>query len=203
MKSLLMAALFILCSQLVHAQEKTPLKHLISGLSAITDSNCLRLQRNLDRAKADGTFLESMEQAYDNLCVCVPAQLQAFRSSLSAAELQSALSAEEFQSLLLEPVIGKCAAEQVRATYTGNACVKRSESKVPDSDAYCECMSAKLGALPHRELVDIGIAAADYVPLAAEARKNGLPRPEAPPVMKNFLEIERACSGDGSDSFSR
>lgn len=199
MKSLRTAVLLcvtlLLCCPLAHAQEKTRLRNAISGLAAMYNANCPRMQQKLDRAKADGTFREDMEAGYQNLCVCTPGQLDALRSSLSPAVLQAEVTEEEFKSLLLDRVISKCAAEQARAMYTDAACAKRAAAVGPKPEGYCKCMAGRLDALPDREVAEIGIAAADYLPLAAEAKNKGLPSPEPPPMMKKYQDIEQACSG--------
>jgi hypothetical protein len=199
MKSLrtavLLCATLLLCCPFAHAQEEIRLRNALSGLAAMSNTTCPRMQKNMDRAEAEGTVRDDMAAVYQNLCVCVPAQIDALRSSLSPAELQAMVTEEKLKSLLLDRVMGKCAAELVRTLYTGAACVKRAAAVRPQTESYCKCMSERLATVPDREQAEMGIAASEYVPLAADAEKKGLPAPEPPPMMKKFRDIEQACSG--------
>lgn len=57
-------------------------------------------------------------------------------------------------------------------------------------------MLSKFKELTDRDIADIGVAAAEYIPLAAEAEKKGLPPPEQSLWMKRYFALETACKAE-------
>jgi hypothetical protein len=54
-------------------------------------------------------------------------------------------------------------------------------------------MSAVVQKLPDSEFTTLSVAFRSYAPLADDAVKKGLPAPEPPPEIKQFLADENAC----------
>lgn len=72
-------------------------------------------------------------------------------------------------------------------------CPERFAKTRPNSLKYCRCMSAVVQKLPDSEFTTLSVAFRSYAPLADDAVKKGLPAPEPPPEIKQFLADENAC----------
>jgi hypothetical protein len=181
--------------RLAYAADDPSVADTIRSLASAGAAKCPSLQDQLAQAKEKGKpeALSALEAAYRTQCVCMPAQLQALRASLSPAQLSAKSSASNLRSRYTNEVVGKCAAQQLRANYS-EGCAQRYAKIRPSSDQYCHCMSDKLAKLPESEAEALGAASSDYTPQVNEAKKKGQPPPEPPPALKQFFADERACS---------
>jgi hypothetical protein len=155
--------------------------------SAVTD------QLKDFKVRADPLTGYTLKDAVQSLCVCLPAKTQAFASTLSADELARTVSEEEVRSRFDPAVIDKCAAEQMQSMY-GEECRKRFKKAAHiDVPRYCSCMKEVVGGYSEATTAAIAAAAGDYLPLAAEAEKNGEPVPARPPVLEAYFQADHGC----------
>jgi hypothetical protein len=184
-----------ICLRPAQAADDPSVAEAIRSLASAGAAKCPNLQDQLTQAREKGNAdaISALEGAYRTMCVCMPAQLQALRSSLSPAQLSAKSSQSTLRSRYTNEVVGKCAADQLRANYS-EGCAQRYGKIRPNSDRYCQCMSGKLAKLPDSEADALGAASSDYTPQVNEAKKKGQPPPEPPPALKQFFADERACS---------
>ena len=131
--------------------------------------------------------------AEKNLCECIPGRARILLESLKRNEKQGAITQSQFVSRYVPFMADKCAAEQLADSF-GEGCSSRFAGKRPDSAKYCGCISEYIHALPESESTRLGRDFADYGPIAAEAKKKGLPAPEKSAALQRFFNAETACS---------
>jgi hypothetical protein len=145
------------------------------------------------KVRADPLTGYTLKDAVQSLCVCLPEKTQAFASTLSPDELAREVSEEEVRSRFDPAVIDRCAAEQMHTMY-GEECRKRFKQAAHiDVPRYCSCMNQVVGGYSEATTAEIAAAAGDYLPLAAEAEKNGAPVPPLPPVLEAYYQADLGC----------
>jgi len=147
------------------------------------------------KVKADPLTGFTLEDAVRSLCVCLPARTQALTSTLSADELARPIGEEDFLKLFNSAVIDKCAAEQMQTMY-GEQCRKRFSKAVSNAPRYCSCMKEVVSEYSEATSAAIAAAASDYLPLAAEAEKNGEPVPRRPPILEAYFQADQGCKSN-------
>ena len=131
--------------------------------------------------------------AEKNLCECIPRRAHILLDSLKGNEKQGVITQSQFVSRYLPFMADKCTAEQFAASF-GEGCSSLFAGRKPDSAKYCSCVSEYIRALPESESTRLGHDFADYGPIAAEAKKKGLPAPEKSAALQRFFNAETACS---------
>lgn len=144
------------------------------------------------KVRADPLTGYNLKDAVQSLCVCMPAHAEAFRNTLSPEDLARDITAEEFLQRFNPAVIDKCAAEQMQAMY-GEECPQRFKKRGMNVRQYCACMKDTVSRYTEAETAAIAAAASEYLPLAAEAEKNGDPAPLRPPILEGYYQADLAC----------
>lgn len=141
---------------------------------------------------ADPLQAYTLKDSVQSLCVCMPAQLKVFRTTLTERDLSRHVTEAQFLASIKPWVFDKCAAEQLRAMY-GSPCKKRFKVPGLDVGRYCACMKQTMDGYSESQATAVAFAAQEYIPLAAEAEKNGETIPEKPPILQSYFEADRAC----------
>jgi len=144
------------------------------------------------KVKSDPLTGYTLKDAVQSLCVCLPEKTQVFASTLSPEELAREVSEEEVRGRFDPAVIDKCAAQQIHTMY-GPECRKRFKRSGLDVKSYCSCMEEVVGGFSEATTAAIAEAAGDYLPVAAEAEKNGEPVPARPPVLEAYYQADHGC----------
>jgi len=199
MKTPLIISLLLLSFFASHASAEnygTPVQ-FINGLLSVSEAQCAKrgwLVREYERqGKAAEAY--STKNAEITICDCIPAQAKNVRDSLSKADRTSKISESAFTSKFMPQIVNKCTAEQLRSTYAEGCSERFSKIKL-NSAKYCSCMSSHLTVMSDGEATQLGQESATYIPLAADAKKKGLPQPEQPPTFKRFMAKESLCSAE-------
>jgi hypothetical protein len=184
----------LVASSAAHAREGNTLKDELRIFTDDIATQCKSVQQQLKDFKAkDQPLTEyTLQDAVQSLCVCMPAKTQALSSSLSAEQLVRPVSATEVLDLFNPAIIDKCAAEQMHAMY-GEQCRKRFRKAGVKLRHYCPCMKEVVDGYADATTAQIAAAASDYLPLAAEAEKNGQPVPPRPPVLDAYYQSDQGC----------
>lgn len=166
----------------------------LRSVMTISAQKCPGLKADLDKARQTEKpdMFATLAGTYRSVCICTPARIKTFRTSLSAGDLAAPFSRSDLQHRYNTEVTGQCAIEQLRTLY-GSSCSQLFASRLPDSAKYCQCMSEQLSKLSARAAAALGLAYSDYLPAAADAKQKGLPAPVPAPILKKFLADERAC----------
>lgn len=130
------------------------------------------------------------------LCDCLPAQIKKLQSTLPQKDLKTKHSESSFSKQYLTTLIGSCGAEHFRSTYS-EGCPARFSARA-NGTQYCACMYRYVAQLADADAVQIGSDAADYLPLAADAKKRDLPAPEQPASLKKMAAAESACTAEAA-----
>lgn len=161
----------------------------------LTQQLCPKMLQGFNETKRQhpeqAFFLES---GYHAVCECQIARLQVIQPKLSPVERQEIVDGAAFQERMKASVIGKCMGEMARNVWSEPSCAQNYNKDLRKGAGYCHCISAKVGALSDSDAMELGLASADYIPRLAEAKKKGLPIPEAPASMKQFLDADKVCS---------
>jgi hypothetical protein len=144
------------------------------------------------KVKADPLTGYNLRDAVQSLCVCMPAKTEAWMSTLSAEDLDRSVTEMEFLNFLHTAVIDKCAAEQMQAMYV-DGCRQRFKTAGLNVSRYCSCMKDVVSGYSDATTAAIAAAASDYLPLAAEAQKNGEPAPPRPPILETYYQADQGC----------
>lgn len=144
------------------------------------------------KVKADPLTGYNLKDAVQSLCVCMPAKTAQWKSTLNDADLAREVTGEEFLSFLHTAVIDQCAAEQMKAMY-GQGCRRRFKAAGIKVSSYCACMKEVVSAYSDAMTAAIAAAASDFLPLAAEAEKNGEPLPTRPPILESYYQADLGC----------
>jgi hypothetical protein len=179
---------------MAHAREGNTLKDELRIFTDDIATQCKSVQQQLKDFKAkDQPLTEyTLQDAVQSLCVCMPAKTQALSSTLSAEQLARPVSETEVLDLFNPAIIDKCAAEQMHAMY-GEQCRKRFRKAGVKLRHYCPCMKEVVDGYADATTAQIAAAASDYLPLAAEAEKNGQPVPPRPPVLDAYYQSDQGC----------
>ena len=189
-------ALLLACSLCV-AQPTTRLtvNQFLDGLLSMSAEKCQnRDDAPAKRYESQGRAVEAyaIRSGEKTICECVPNRIKNLRSNISSSDRDRVVSQAEFTTQYMPDIVNLCAAAQLRSAY-GDGCVDRFNGKVSDAKTFCPCMSSKLQAVSDAEIAEIGGASADYLPLAAEAQRKGLPAPVKPQALVRFGAIEMSC----------
>jgi len=199
MKTNVIVLLIVFVSHLpsAHAENYSSLESFLSGTSAMSEASCSNLRKLVEKYEAEGKTAEAepIRGAIINFCECMPTQVKTIRLTLSPNELKAQISESDFLKRFKPKIIDKCAAEQFKSVFS-DGCGERLAKIYTNSDKFCNCMFSKLTELTDTDIADIGAAAADYIPLAAEAEKKGLPHPELSPWMKRYFAFEAGCKAE-------
>jgi hypothetical protein len=162
--------------------------------TAELEVQCKSVQQQLAsfKVRSDPLTGYNLKDAVQSLCHCLPEKTQAFRETLTPEELARPVTVEEYTSRFNPAVIDKCAAEQMHAMY-GDDCPKRFRKSGIDVAAYCSCMKGVVSEFSADTAAAISAAAAEYLPQAAEAEKNGQPAPARPPVLEAYFQADQRC----------
>ncbi len=155
---------------------------------------CKSVKEQLEsfKLRADPLTGYNLKDAVQSLCHCLPEKTQAFKNELSAEELARPVSVEEYVGRFNPTVIDKCATEQMRNMY-GAECPKRFRQSGIEVASYCSCMKDVVDGYSDDTSAAIAAAAADYLPQAAEAEKNGQFAPTRPPVLEAYFQADQRC----------
>lgn len=179
------------------AETSATVNQYLNSILAISRQQCDGFDTApIRQAETAGKELEahSLKAGYKAICECMPTRMRELQSSLSKEKLQEVMSESRFAQELYKPrVISSCAAEQFRSTY-GDGCSSRMASEIKNSAAYCSCMSKALQKFTDDELAELGLETADYVPAAANAKKQGIAPPNQPPLLSRFSSEHSVCS---------
>jgi hypothetical protein len=178
----------------VHARDGNTLKDELRIFSDEVAVQCSAVQQQLKdfKVRADPLTAFTLKDAVQSLCVCMPAQTQAFTGTLSAADLARPVTEEEFLELFNPAVIDKCAAEQMQSMY-GEHCRERFRQADLDVDKYCACMKTVVSGYSEAKAAAIATAASEFLPLAAAAEQNGQPVPSRPPILEDYYQADQVC----------
>ena len=162
--------------------------------AADLELQCKSVQQQLASFKVRRNPLTgyNLKDAVQSLCHCLPEKTQAFRETLTPEELARPVTVEEYVSRFNPAVIDRCAAEQMHAMY-GDECPKRFRLSGIDVATYCSCMKGVVSGYSDDTAAAIAAAAAEYLPQAAEAEKNGQPAPARPPVLEAYFQADQRC----------
>jgi hypothetical protein len=182
------------------ATSKMPISMLVEQMEQIAKTQCNRLREN-NRSASEGSqsslepHLAYAARSSDFLiCGCMPDRVRELQAGLSPAERDAAVDAGEFTSRYFMPkVIQPCIGSMMRQTY-GEDCQQLAASLKANAEKFCPCMQSEVAQLSEAEMVQLGLESADYVPLAAQAQKEGRKPPPAPPLLKRFTEKQAACA---------
>jgi hypothetical protein len=185
----------VVCSA-AEAREGNTLQDEFRIYAADVATQCTSVRDQLKTFVVDADPLTgyTLKDAVQSLCVCIPAKLDAAKAPLSAADLARPVTEEEVLKLFNSAVIDKCAAEQMHAMYGGD-CPKRFKQADLDVPHYCSCMKEVMGGYSDAETAAVAEAAQDYLPVAAEAEKNGQPIPPRPPILEAYFKADQNCKG--------
>lgn len=177
---------------LQQAAQTASIDQFLQGIRTEADNRCPDLKQLAEKRAAAGNQeeAEAIRSSMVSVCECMPAQAMTLRSTLSPEELASSISGTEFMQRFKPQLIDKCAATQAKAMLT-QRCTNQTPATA--NSPHCQCLSDKIAALSDSEITDIGIAAADYLPRAAEAQKRGETPPEQPALINRFFAIDAEC----------
>ena len=198
MKKFLYLCLGSMLANLAMAQESVPVGDALDGLLKIMAQQCQRAEVRLESEKEsmDLTMRLAIEDARSTLCVCVPDRIRGLQKSLSAVELARTVSSQEELLAVVRPkALDPCSAKQLLRAYEFR-CEDRFKPMMPadmDATAFCGCMKTAVAAIPEKQATEMGLAAADYIPRAAEAKKKGEPLPPRPAVLDPVIEAQQKC----------
>jgi len=197
MRTTQLAMMFALltCCAVASAQQTVSVEEYFQGMLTLTASQCAAagdtLGQQYDR---EGKQLEAYEARSGQkvICGCVPQQLRDLQAKLSKEEKAAKLSEAEIVKKYFTDVLGKCLAEKAHASYSGD-CPDRYSKLVAKPAAYCSCMLTAVSKFSHAELVQAGNEASDWIPLAADAKKRGVPPPPQSPVLQRYMGLDSSC----------
>jgi hypothetical protein len=161
----------------------------------LTQQLCPKMLQGFNETKRqhpDQAFV--LESGYHAVCECPIARLQVIQSRLSPAERQEVVDGAAFQERMKASVSGKCMGELARTIWSEQSCAQNFNKDLRKGAHYCHCISTKVASMSDSDAMELGSASADYLPRLAEAKKKGLPLPEAPASMKQFLAADKVCS---------
>jgi hypothetical protein len=191
------ALLLLSVTMPVLSQPTATVEEFLDGLLSISASKCLRrgdLARDFERqgktAQADGA-----RNGEAMICDCMPNRMRQLRARLSRQERSLKVTEADFSVRYLSEIVAPCTGESVRRPYA-DGCVQRFARAKPNTAKYCSCMSREVASLTDVETMELGRESADYLPIAAEAKKQGRAIPDQPPLLKRMTEMDAMCSRD-------
>ena len=185
---------------LAQAQEPevASVRNVYDYFVAGTTEQCNSVKEMEAALKPDADPLQAytLKDSVQSLCVCMPAQLAVFRSTLTERDLSRHVTEAQFLVSIKPYVFDKCSADQMRAMY-GSQCKKRFKLAGLDVDGYCGCMKKTMDGYTESQIAAIASEAADYVPKAAEAEIRGDPVPVRPQALEAYAQADQTCKGEG------
>jgi hypothetical protein len=186
----------LMLSGLAVAQQSLSVAEVLEGFLKVTEQQCkdgaVRLEQN--RATMELALQLTMDDGLNTLCGCLPKRLREALAKLPAEELaRNVQSQEELLAVVRPRALDSCLAAQMRRPYEYRCEDRFNPGDGVDVPRYCACMKTTARAIPEREATDIGVAAADYIPRAAEARKKGAPVPPPPASLQRMQDADAQC----------
>jgi hypothetical protein len=192
--SVLAVALFATAA--ASAQQPTgTVQEIVEGLLVMSGSKCVRrgsLASDYERA---GKPLEAdaARKAEVMICDCMPSRLRQLRAALSQEELASRVTEAEFAARYHPRFLAACAGEGIRLAYEEGCEILTARVK-PNPARYCQCMKREVASFTDIEAMELAGETADWVPLAAEAKKQGKAMPAQPLQLSRITKMDAACS---------
>lgn len=178
------------------AESDNPLSTELLVFEKEIAAQCSSVKEQLEEfnVKADPLTGYNLKDAVQSLCVCMPAKTLEWTNTLSSEDLARPVTEDEFLNFLHTAVIDKCAAEQMQAMY-GKQCRQRFRKAAVKVASYCSCMKEVVSGYTDAMTAAIAAAASDYLPLAAEAEKNGEPVLQRPAILEAYYQADQGCKG--------
>jgi hypothetical protein len=184
-------------------QSRLTVAEFLSGTVKGIESHCqAQAKARADEIKkllahgktAEADFLKEHEEV---LCVCSPQKYKALQSSLSEVELSEVVSKSQANQKIVLPVSGYCMRPMIRRQFYNIEACTSAAIKSKNTTATCKCLVAQtdqlLNQLSDSEVAQLGLDAAKYLPIAAEAKKQGLAKPKTPILLETFLSKAERC----------
>jgi hypothetical protein len=171
---------------------------LLEAFEQLGNLRCSRARAPMEREAEQASAAGKLYQAYATrrmlsmMCNCMPGRAREMREDLPPAERDARVTEDEFaQRYAIPGIVHQCAALMMRKIW-GEDCPHLAPAyKV--NDTYCPCMRQLVEGMSEAEIAQVGLASADYMPLAAQAAKEGKSPPPQPQTLKQFTERELAC----------
>jgi hypothetical protein len=199
MKSLYLVVLLLLTGQAAPArtaEPSFPTETLLTGLVSTINRQCGESKESVLRdleAESDLLLKYQKQMGRDMICTCMPEQAKALLGRLPKRERARRISEHTLQTKYMPEINGACAGQGLRTTYAG-ACAERFAGRVPDSAAYCSCMSQFTSGMSDAEASQLGQESADWTEQAAAAKARGEAAPASPPTLSRMTQAHQACS---------
>lgn len=190
------AALLIPASWSSAQPPSATVDQFIDGMLSISASKCLRrgdLSRDYDR-QGKAAESDAARNGEIMICDCFPNRLRQLRTEVSRQERSVRVTEAEFSARYMSRIFAPCTGEGLRRTYS-EGCIDRFRNSKQNPASYCTCMNQEIGRFTDLEAMELGRESADYMPLAAEAKKQGRPIPDQPPLLKRMTDMDAMCSG--------
>ena len=191
------ALLLLSVAMPVLSQPTATVEEFLDSLLSISASKCLRrgdLARDYER-QGKMAQAEGVRNGEAMICDCMPNRMRQLRATLSRKERSLKVTEVDFSVRYLSNIVAACTGEGLRRTYAED-CVERFARAKPNTAKYCSCMSREVASFTDVETMDLGRESADYLPIAAEAKKQGRAIPDQPPLLKRMTEMDAMCSRD-------
>ena len=193
----LIAALLFFLIDPASSQQQTKVTpvEFIDGMISISASKCMRRGELAKEYERQGKILEAdgARNGEIMICDCMPSRLRHLRATLSPQERSLKITEAEFSDRYVPRILAPCTGESLRRSYA-EGCSERFSRVKLNSANYCSCMGREVAKFTDLETMELGRQSADYMPIAAEAKKQGRGAPDQPPLLRRMTEIDAACS---------
>ena len=182
-----------------HAEPQATTDDFLKAFLKMSETQCYGKSPQTSALETSGRLIEAyaLKSGHKLLCECVPSQLRKLQSTLPIKELKIKHSESSFTKQFLPQLIGPCGAEQLRATYS-DGCSTRYAGIKPNSSQYCACMFKYASQLTDADAMQVGSDSSEYIPIAADAKKRGVPAPVQPESLKKFAAADSSCTAEPS-----
>lgn len=177
-------------------QPSATVDQFIDGMLSISVSRCSRrgdLSRDYDR-QGKPAEADAARNGEIMICDCFPSRLRKLRTELSRQERSTRMTEAEFSGRYMSRIFAPCTGQGLRRTYS-EGCTDRFRQSKQNAASYCACMKQEVERFTDLEAMELGRESADYMPLAADAKKQGRPIPDQPPLLRRMTDIDAMCSG--------
>ena len=205
MKQIITSIVCLCFASFAQAQYATSLHGNLRSLIKISDDQCFTLEARLKANLPDPVAAKTTipEDTYHFMCRCIPERTQALIDRLPEEELSKQVYEQHELLAVYKPaVIDTCSAELMRRLY-GEHCEanvsvlsganESSANERLEVPKYCSCIREVVDRMPDSEAAELGVAAADYIPALADAKKNGTSPPDPPAVWTRFVAANERC----------
>jgi len=188
----------LLIALAAQAQESVTIGEALRGFLQVSEQQCKQIDARAEREK-EGKELAlqlTMDDGRNVMCGCMPERTSALLKELPAEELSRRVSTQEEMLAVLRPkVMNPCMAEMMRRMYTYR-CEDRFGSMMSGGDLprLCACLKEMVDKIPESQATEIGLAAAEWIPRAAAAKKNGESVPARPAVLDPVMNGQEQCA---------